>query len=153
LKLQRFTLKTTDYGDFPLLRPIPKEERQGDLLIIDPWGVLAPIRDDAPGLAKLIPVVSGETFSHALHGYVRPLVLALGPAPQALLKLTPTQVCALKDECIMYDRTRCRPHKMLPECWLPDEVPPSAREAVATVTLAWAEGRYVVVVEGPEFSL
>lgn len=153
MKVLRFTIKTADYGDIPVLRPVPSEERQGDTLLVDYWGVLAPIREEAPGLAKLIPVVNGEVFSHALHGFARPLMQVLGPPPQALIKMTPLRVCSLKNECIMYDAKRCNPNKKLPECWVPAGVGEAARLAAATVTLAWAEGRYVVVVGEGEFTL
>lgn len=153
MKLQRFTIKTTDFGDVPVMRPVPTEERQGDTLVIDPWGILAPVRDSAPQFARLVPVVTGEAWSHALHGYARPLMLKLGAAPSALLKMTPMRECHLKNDCIMYDPRRCCPGKKLPECWWPAGVEEAARQAVSLVTLAWAEGRYVVVVEGAEFSL
>ena len=153
MKVQRFTITTTDFGNVPILRPVPTEERQGETLIIDPWGVLAPIRDQAPQLAGLIPVVTGEEWSHALHGHARPLMLKLGAAPSALLKLTPLRDCFLKKDCLMHHPTRCLPNKKLPECWGAAGLEEVARKAVAVVTLAWAEGRYVVVVEGAEFSL
>lgn len=153
MKVQRFTIATIDFGSIPILRPVPSEERQGDTLIIDPWGVLAPIRDQAPQLARLIPVVTGEEWSHALHGHARPLMLKLGAAPSALLKLTPLRDCLLKKECILHHPTRCLPNKKLPECWEAAGLEEVARRAVSVVTLAWAEGRYVVVVEGVEFSL
>lgn len=153
MKVQRFIISTAHFGDIPVLRPVPTETRQGDTLIIDPWGVLAPVRDYVPELARLIPVVTGEEWSHALHGHARPLMLRIGAAPKALLKLTPLRECWLKGECIMYDTKRCVPNKKLPECWQPTDVDDLALRAVALVTLAWAEGRYVVVVEGEEFSL
>ena len=130
---------------------MPTEERVGDTVIIDPWGVLAPVRDLAPSLARLIPVVTGEAYSHALHGHARPLMQVLGPPPEALLKMTPVRECGLKLECILYDAKRCVPGKKLPECWTPAGVPEAARLAAATVTLAWAENRHVIVVEGAEF--
>lgn len=80
-------------------------------------------------------------------------MLKIGPPPVALLKLTPVRHCFLKKECVMFDDKRCQPNKKLPECWLPAAVEEVAQKAVATVVLAWAEGRYVVVVEGPEFAL
>lgn len=153
MKVQRFIIATADFGSVPILRPIPTEERQGDTLLIDPWGVLAPIRDHVPRLARLIPVVTGEEWSHALHGHARPLMLRIGAEPKALLKLTPFRECALKHECVMHHTTRCLPNPKLPECWVSGEVAETARRAVSVVTLAWAEGRYVVVVEGAEFSL
>lgn len=153
MKIQRFTLQTVNFGTLKLLRPVPTEERQGDTLLIDPWGVLATIRDSVPSIARLIPVVTGEAWSHALHGHARPLMLTIGPAPSALLKMATIKECASRDACIMYDAKRCTPNKKLPECWLPDGVEEVARQAVAVVTLAWAENRYVVVVEGAEFRI
>ncbi len=153
MKVQRFTLKTVDFGTLTLLRPVPTEERQGDTLVIDPWGVLGVIRDKVPAIARLIPVVTGEAWSHALHGHARPLMLTIGPAPSALLKMASVRECALKNACIMYDAKRCIPNKRLPECWTPFGVEEAARQAVSMVTLAWAEGRYVVVVQGAEFRI
>lgn len=135
-----------------LLRPIPKEERQGDTLVVDPWGELAPLRLH-PEFARLIPVVSGETFSHAMHGYAKPLMEVLITEPRyLLLKIPPAyQVCLLRSHCVMYHKDRCYPSSSkLPECWKPEA---EASQAMAIVTLAWAENRHVVIVEGEEFSL
>lgn len=153
MRVHRYIIKTQDYGDIPILRPLPAEERHGDAMVIDYWGVLAPVRDEAPPLAKLLPVVSGEVFSHALHGFARPLMQVLGPPPQALVKMTPFKACSLKGYCVMYDAKRCIPGKKLPECWTPEGLETAVQRAVALVTMAWAEGRYVLIVEGPEFSL
>lgn len=152
-KLRRFTIDTRHWGTLLILRPLPTSVRDGDTMIIDPWGELAPLREE-PEFAQMLPVVDGETFSHALHGHAKPLVEALGPEPEFQLRKLPDQykVCALRGECVMYDAKRCVPGKKLPECWWP-ETEESARRAVAVVTLAWAEGRYVVIVEGDEFSL
>lgn len=152
MKVQRFTIKTADFGDIPVLRPIPTEERISDTLVIDPWGVLAPVRDLVPVLAALVPVVTGEEWSHALHGHARPLMLKIGPTPKALLKLTPLRECIMRTKCVMYDSKRCVPGTKLPECWWPG-VAEDARRAAALITLTWAEGRYVVVVAGVEFNL
>jgi hypothetical protein len=153
MKIQRFTIQTENFGEIPILRPVPSEVRQGDTVLIDPWGELAPVRDHAPHLARLVPVVTGEEWSDALHGHARPLMLKIGPAPAALLKLTDVRECLTKTQCVMYDPKRCQPGKKLPECWWPAEVEEAARKAAQIITLAWAEGRYVVVVAGAEFSL
>ena len=152
MKVQRFRLDTAHFGQILVLRPIPSESRQGDVLTIDPWGCLAPIRDLAPELGRLIPVVTGEEWSHALHGHAHPLMQKLGPRPQDLLKMTPIRKCSLQKSCVMHHPKHCLPNPKLPECWWPD-LDPEIQRPVSTVTLAWAEGRYVVVVEGAEFSL
>lgn len=123
-------------------------------MIIDPWGDLAPLRDE-PDFAQLLPVVSGETFSLALHGYAKPLMEVIGPEPEFQLRRLPSKYreCSLRGSCVMFNDKRCQPlSKKLPECWWP-EADETSRRAVAVVTLAWAEDRYVVIVEGDEFSL
>lgn len=154
-RLRQFRIDTRHWGELKILRPLPSEERDGDTLIVDPWGDLAPLRDE-PAFATLIPVVSGEVFSMALHGYAKPLIDVLGREPiHQLIKVeAPYHQCSLRGACVMHDAARCHPRsKKLPECWWPETLTDEARRAVATVTLAWAEGRYVVVVEGDEFSL
>lgn len=154
MKVKRFTLDTRHWGPVKMLRPIPSEERVGDLVEVDPWGGLAPLREH-PDFAINIPVVSGEVYSQAMHGYAKPLLEALGREPRFQLKTVPGpyRVCAIRDECIMHDAGRCSPGKKLPECWQPEGSSKEALRAMALVMLAWAEDRYVVVVEGGEYSL
>jgi len=155
MKLQRFSLDVGSLGGpIDILRPLPSEKREGDTLIVDSWGILAPLRD-VPGFAALIPVVDGESFSDALHGRMRPLMEKIGPEPKyQLARLrAPFTECERAAKCFMYDKRRCHPcRKKLPECWWPrgggDD---AAQQAMATVTLTWAEGRYIVIVEGAEF--
>ena len=153
MKIQQFDLDAGSLGGvIHLLRPVPSEVREGPNLLIDPWGELAPLRL-VPEFAVLIPIVTGEAMSHALHGWMRPLVEALGIEPRyQLLRIPdPHNVCSLAGSCMMHDSKRCHPrHKKLPECWLPEGVP-EARRAMAVVTQAWVEDRYVVIVEGAEF--
>jgi len=153
MKLQRFSLNAGSLGGkIDILRPLPTETREGDRLLVDPWGVLAPLRE-VPEFAALLPVVDGEAFSDALHGRMRPLMLQIGPEPKYQLARLPPPFneCRRAAKCIMFDKRRCHPRsKKLPECWTP-EGSPEAQRAMATVTLTWAEGRYVVIVEGAEF--
>jgi len=153
VRLQQFSLDLGSLGGVVrILRPVPSEVRVGEDLIIDPWGELAPLRL-VPEFATLIPIVTGEAMSHALHGWMRPLAESLGPEPQhQLLHIPdPHNVCSLANSCVMHDPKRCHPRcKKLPECWSPEGVQ-EARRAMALVTLAWVEGQYVVVVEGAEF--
>jgi hypothetical protein len=154
MKLQRFRLNAGSLGGWiNLLRPLPSETREGDMLVIDPWGELAPLRL-VPAFAALLPVVSGEAFSHAMHGWMRPLMESIGPEPKyQLLRIPPPHnKCVLTSNCIMHDLKRCQPRsKKLPECWTPEGLEESARRAMGIVTLAWAENRYVVIVGGDEF--
>jgi len=154
MKLQRFSLDVGSLGGkIDILRPLPTETRDGDRLLVDPWGVLAPLRE-APEFATLLPVVDGEAFSDALHGRMRPLMLQIGPEPKYQLVRIPAPFneCVRSGSCIMFDAKRCQPRsKKLPECWLPRGSEGAAQRAMAIVTLTWAENRYVVIVEGVEF--
>ena len=154
MKLQRFNLDAGSLGGLiSILRPVPSEWRDGDTLIVDPWGVLAPLRE-APDFAALIPIVDGEAFSDALHGRMRPLMDQIGPEPKNQLARirAPFNECARATSCFMFDIRRCYPtRKKLPECWSPKGGEGLVQRALAIVTLTWAEGRYVVVVEGAEF--
>lgn len=126
-------------------RPLPKNG--------DNWGVLAPIRDTPWG--DLLPIVSGEVLSYALHGRVTPLMKQIGRPPRAQLTLIPSDLrrCG-NTECIMYDPKTCHPCKQVPDCYEPPGLETfEARRAASTVVLAWREGRYIIIVEGDEFSL
>jgi hypothetical protein len=154
MKLQRFSLDAGSLGGpIDILRPVPSERREGDTLIVDPWGELAPLRQ-VPEFATLIPIVDGESFSHALHGRMRPLMEKIGLEPkyQLLSIPAPHDKCSIAGACVMHDLKRCRPRsKKLPECWQPIGPEESVRRAMSIVTLTWVENRYVVVVEGDEF--
>jgi len=143
--LARFSLDGDEWGHVLILRPIPLN---GDI-----WGDFACLKETPWG--KLIPIVSGEHFSNALHGYVTPLMNEIGPAPHGLLKQIPEKFrkCKAAKECIMYDHKVCFPCPKVPDCYIAPNVDPDCQEAVTIVVLAWAEGRHVVLVEGKEFSL
>lgn len=146
LGVRRFTIATQNWGDIRVLRPIPKDD--------DPWGVLAPLR--STGYGRLIPVVDGEAFSHALHGWAEPLKRQLGRDPAACLRLIPSEHGPCQDlkACIMANPDICRPVKKAPACYRPSgNLGVEEVGIAALVTLAWAEGRYVVVVGDGEFSL
>jgi hypothetical protein len=118
----------------------------------DPWGILRSVADSPIG--HLVPVVSGEDMSHALHGYFLPLRRQIGRSPHTNLRLvSDTMVCAQIKDCILADKAVCFPCKKMPHCYLPPGYEGIPAHAISTVIRAWAEGRYVVVVEGPEFSL
>ncbi len=143
--LNRFNLDSQEWGQVQVLRPIPID---GDI-----WGDFATLKDTDIG--KLIPIVSGEALSNALHGYVTPLMNEIGPHPHGLLKQIPEKyrTCQMFESCIMYDLKVCFPCPKLPACYVPPEVSSINQEALAIIILAWAEGRYVILVEGEEFSL
>lgn len=144
---QRIDIDGKEWGVIKVLRPIAKEDD-------DPWGGLAPLKGTP--YEKLIPVVPGEAFSHAQHGYLKPLLKVIGPDPKVLSRLVPKELrkCGLFKSCLMYREKECVPGPDLPDCYEPPGmVDPEARAVASMVVLAWKEGRYVVVVEGAEFSL
>ena len=143
--LNRFSLDSPEWGQILVLRPIPLN---GDM-----WGDFRPLKDTPVG--RLIPVVLGESFSNAMHGYVTPLMNEIGPHPHGLLKQIPKEyrICEMSKSCMLYKAETCFPCPKLPACFVPPKVHKDDQEAMAIIILAWVEGRYVILVEGEEFSL
>lgn len=146
--VRRFDLEGGPWGKLKVLRPIVRDGA-------DSWGCLAPLRGTP--LGKLVPVVTGDAFSHALHGYIDPLLREIGPEPRSLLRLIPKSMrpCGMAHACVVHDKISCvMGHPKVPDCFTPSGIQDAEMaDAVAKVLLAWAEGRYVVVVEGEEFAL
>jgi len=144
MNVARFTISSRDWGDVLILRPYPRPE--------ETWGELAPLRGTSWG--DLLPVVSGASLSHALHGRATPLMREIGPHPHLLSRKIPKEArrCSLVEECLMVTR-HCQPGPKLPACYSPPGLPGEAVRSAATVAAAWSEGRYVIIVEGPEFSV
>jgi len=144
-KIALFTVKGIGFPDVKVLRPTPI----GD----DPWGQLAPLQGTPWG--DEIAKVSGEVLSNALHGESKMLMQEIGPPPHALLKKIPKgfRVCNEIRDCIMADGKICHPCPAMPECYSPPALGVDAKFAACVVALAWKEDRYVIVVEGEEFSL
>lgn len=138
---REINLNDSEQGEIKLLVVVPKED--------DPWGVLADIRDTDWG--QQVAVVSGESMSHALHGWATPLMREIGVAPRQRARRV-RKLCSLAQGCVGAG-PGCVPGVDVPDCYEPPGVPPSVLMAVTRMVLAWKDGRYVVVVNGPEFSL
>lgn len=136
-------LDDADQGEVLLLIALPTEDHL--------WGVLAPLQNTPWG--EQIQVVDGGDLSHALHGYATPLVRNLGSPPRRRARRMPADSvrCALRDSCPMA-ADHCVPGPGMPGCYQPPAPEPEILALAAVVARAWAEGRYVMVVEGEEFS-
>ena len=112
---------------------------------------MASLKDTPWG--KQIPIVSGEVFSHATHGDVVPLLRVIGPPPHALMRMIPIRyrLCDNLNNCINANPRICHPCPDVPDCYTPPKTPPDSLMAAWIVIMAWKEGRYVIIVEGPEF--
>ena len=115
----------------------------------DTWGPLAPLRG-TPWGAQIVEV-SGEVLSHALHGWATPLMRAIGVEPWVHAR----RVTVAEGRCSLFQgclgaTPACRPGPHLPDCY---DAPLDglAGEVAAYVSLAWREGRYVLVASSPEF--
>lgn len=142
--LVRYQLDDPNWGSFTVYRPIPKNN--------DPWGSLAPLKDTK--WAEYVPQVKGESMSHALHGYLKPLLDEIGPEPRLITKKIPENAgkCALYKSCLTAE-PKCNPAGPPPECY---EAPADSYEvslAATLLVLLWKEGAWVVVVEDGEFSV
>jgi hypothetical protein len=137
-----------EWGTVKLLVAYPSE-RDGA------WGELTPLQGVMPW-CDLVAKVPAEALSHALHGWGTPLMRAVGRAPAALTRLVNRDAgeCGLKSECIGWNPKKCVPSTNAPSCWEPlGDLSPEASVLVGVVVRAWAEGRYVLVAVGQEFSL
>lgn len=142
--LVRYQLNDAKWGLYTIYRPIPKAGES--------WGCLAPLKGTE--WEKYVPVVDGENMSHALHGYLKPLLEELGPEPRLLTKKIPEILgkCSLFKDCLTSD-SKCIPSGPPPDCYeaKADEIPISS--AATALVLLWKQGAWVVVVEGGEFSI
>lgn len=118
-------------------------------LIYETGGVWEP--DWAPfqghPITALFATVSKETMDHALHGWTRPLVNQLGPAPNLLLRKLPFHTCALRRRCSLYQARSCIPtHPKMPLCFQPDGTDDETGLLASEAIRLWREGVYVIVV-------
>ncbi len=121
------------------------------------WGELEPLRGSS--WEHGVQIISGEAYSHALHGFFLPLQKELGRDPQASARrvLPKEGECLMRENCIKWHPELCRPGGKLkkevgpPDCYSPpiEAAPDSPVVKLFTeVTLAWKENRYTVVVTG-----
>jgi len=131
----------------------------------DSWGDLEPLRGTT--WENGVGEVDAESFSHALHGRLSPLMKKLGREPIYSARRVSEKegVCDLKGNCIKFDKNLCRPggekgngwrKKYGPfDCYQPP-LKGARMEVVETflkVALAWKEGIFVIVVRGEGFNL
>lgn len=129
-----------------------------------PWGEFEPLRGTS--WAQGIGVVSGETMSHALHGFLQPLLRELGRSPHASGRrvLQKEGECGARAGCPTWAADLCRPggrgtRKGVvgpPVCYEPPLAKGSTEAQIKLfqrVALAWKEDRYTIVIEGEGFVL
>jgi len=138
-------VEDTTHGELKLVVSIPTTE--------DPWGVMAPLKGTE--WEPLIRVISGDSMSHAMHGYSTPLARELGLEPRLLARKVPEEcaMCDLWDQGCLTAGPNCRPGPDVPDCYEGRHEDPIIRMLIGQVVIAWRDGWYVVVVEGDEFSL
>lgn len=143
--LVAYRLAGEGFEDRLVHRPTPR----GD----DPWGMLAPLKGTS--WEPFIYIVSGESFSHALHGYLKPLEDELGPPPLKVARRIPyhDSICEIVEQCVIADRVGCVAGGPPPDCWTPPVEDADLRVAMEQVVIAWRDGSTVIVVEDGEFSL
>jgi hypothetical protein len=109
-----------------------------------------PIQHDE--VAGLFTVVSKEVYDHALLGWTKPFITALGLSPEGALRKLPVahQQCEARKRCTFYDKKRClAASPKMPWCYEPGGVEDGEkRRLVAEIIGEWRQGVYVVVVQG-----
>lgn len=96
-----------------------------------------------------IPIVTGQSLSHALHGFVDPLMNEIGSHPKQVILRVKTP-CALRKTCLSAG-PYCYPNLKVPECYEPEGVNSPANTVASFITMCWKAGQYVIRVQGEEF--
>lgn len=98
-------------------------------------------------IAPLLSPVSKEVLEHALVGYSRPLVDALGISPEGALRKIPSQYCSKQSNCTFYDQRKCLvSSSKLPWCYEPEGVPEEAASIASEAVFHWKNRVYLLVV-------
>lgn len=138
---------TNEWGELEFFRIIPTRENGS-------WGDYHFLKGTV--WEQFILRVDGDTFSHALHGYTRPLVEKLGtPFPDKLKRLSKEDGwCKLREgkDCISAS-PKCYPHKDTPDCYVPSQFDFLKGEGLAEMLLIWKKGGFVVRIVGKEFTI
>lgn len=96
-------------------------------------------------------IVSREALNHALHGFSRPLSVALGIPPAGALRKIPkpSRGCYVRAKCPFFRPQHCHIESAkMPWCFEPDAIEDSKiRMAVAKAVSLWREAVYLVAVE------
>ncbi len=103
-------------------------------------------------LAEFFTVTTKEVVDHALRGWTKPLVEALGIPPEGALRKLPSKskVCASLRGC-PHSGPECHPlAKKMPWCFVPSGVLAPAELRAGEVVQLWREGVHIVVVEDPD---
>jgi hypothetical protein len=138
---RRLTIKTNEKGDLPLY-----------LIYADGTGHWEQEWASAQDLelSSLLTTVPKETMDHALAGWTKPLVDALGIPPEGALRKLPVanRVCGVRKRCPYYEPNKCVPlHQKMPWCFEPDGLKSDeSRHFAARLIQLWREKVYVVVV-------
>jgi len=101
------------------------------------------------GVGALFTMLTKEAMDHALWGYSRPLIDALGIPPEGALRRMPSPQCSLRVGCILYEARDCIPtgHN-LPHCYVPEGLASDESRALAYEAVRlWREGVYIAVVQ------
>ena len=99
-------------------------------------------------LGKLLSQVTHDMVEHAILGFSRPLVKALGLFPEGMLHKLPSQACENARSCTLLVEKNCTAlAKNMPWCFEPAELDSSVRPLVAELVRLWRERTYVLVVE------
>jgi hypothetical protein len=102
-------------------------------------------------VAALLPILTDETMNHAIRGWTKPFVTALGLPPAGSLRKLPktAQQCEHRDNCPFYQAAQCVPvAKRLPNCFQPSNLDGAEARSLAYEAIRlWREGVYIAVVK------
>lgn len=95
-----------------------------------------------------IPEVTKAVLDHALYGWTKPIVDALGPPPQGHLRLLSSRLCSHEDQCPFYEKRNCSVlSPKMPWCFEPEGISPG--NLAAEVVKLWRQEVYVLSILEP----
>lgn len=100
-------------------------------------------------VGNLFTVLTKEVMDHALWGYSKPLVSALGLPPQGALRKMAHPLCSNRVGCTFYEARDCVPTgRNLPHCYQPEGLlSEESRSLAYEAVRLWREGVYIAVVK------
>jgi hypothetical protein len=101
------------------------------------------------GIGDLFTVVTKEVMDHAMWGFSKPLVTALGLPPSGALRKIPEPQCPKRNDCPFYEPKDCIPTgRNLPHCYEPGGLTADAARTLAFEAVRlWREGVYIALVK------
>lgn len=135
---RRLKIRTPEMGDLELYLIYQYGE-----VWEEEWALL-----QGQSITNLLTVITQEVMTHALKGWSKPLVTALGIPPEGAIRKLDDPRCYRRELCPFHVKKSCIPkHPKMPLCFEPEGIEdPTARLLGSELIKLWRAGVYILVV-------